>query len=287
MLPKLITYITILHLALDVSFAQDTMKIESSKYYSSLEHPLKDKSFYFNVQLAREDIHLNDSQKRVEYCYYYDSTRSCFGTTYQLKDEKHLLFSNPLFRFDTNIIWQFRVVPQGFELSHEFLGTHQTAFVESLIPFEPEKIVTYLDSNKSKVLYTIDYSVIDRRRSHQFPLFAYPQEKPAGRIFDLDQVDIPAFRSDGDSIPTTMQFSKNMNSCVSQPLMFISSVSFIVTAGGEIINVMPENGNYDMAYCPYDLIPLINSIYQLGRMQPAIKNGKNVNVRYVLNVNGY
>lgn len=287
MLPKLITYITILHLALDASFAQDTMKIESSNYYSSLEYPSKGKNFYFNVKLAREDIQINDSQKRVEYCYYYDSMRTCFGTTYQLKEEKYLLFSNPLFRYDTNIIWQFCGVPQGFELSHEFLGTHQTAFVKSLIPFEPEKIVTYLDSNKSKVLYTIDYSGVDRRRSHQYPLFLYPQEKPAGRIFDIDQVDIPAFLSNGDSIPTMMQFSENMNSCVSQPLMFISSVSFIVTASGEILNVMPENGNYDMAYCPYDLIPLINSIYQFGRMQPAVKNGKNVNVRYKISVNAY
>ncbi len=76
-----------LFLSVAACFGQDTLKVEPSRFYSSVHEPFQGKDFAFSVQRSREDIVFSDSHQRIEYCYYYDTRGICFGTTVFLGSE--------------------------------------------------------------------------------------------------------------------------------------------------------------------------------------------------------
>ena len=133
--------------------AQDTIKMEPSKFYSAKVHPNRSKQFAGLVKYAREDIIYSSCKRRIEYCYYYDEERHCFGQTYEIINDSILMVDQTRWHFqklgNTYSMWRF---------DGKFI---EFGTASALIPFTPESPFVTTTSDQIDTLWTTDYSTDD------------------------------------------------------------------------------------------------------------------------------
>ena len=59
---------------------------------------------------------------------------------------------------------------------------------------------------------------------------------------------------------------------------------FIVTKEGRVVNIEQSIGNFNLESCPAYIMDVMRYVVGLGKMSPAKKNNKNVNVLWKLKV---
>jgi hypothetical protein len=271
---KVTLFITIFLLSVAACFGQDTIRVETSTHYTSDKEPNKGKGFASSVKYARQDIVYSDTYKRIEYCYYYDNERHCYGTNY-------LLVSDTTLDID-GAIWNYRKQGDKYSVGRYFNGTYECGFTKSLIPFETVGLFTTTTADKIDTLWTTDYSADKPSRPYDKPLWTFHKATVKGKIYAQDKIDEPPTLLNGDSLRTI--YLNRTDGCIGEPYYYVKELKFVVKKEGRIVNIEQSVGNIDLDFCPYYVMDLIRYVLQLGQTKPAKLNGQNVNVQWTLKV---
>lgn len=261
-------------LLVSACFGQDTIRVETSIYYTSKKEPNRGKYFASGVKYAREDIVFSETHKRIDYCYYYDNERNCYGTNYQLTSDTTLDMDGE--------IWNYRKQGDQYFVERYFNGTYECGFTKSLIPFETLGRFTTTTADKIDTLWTTDYSADNPSSPYDKPLWIFHKTKIKGKIYDQDKIDEPPAFLNGDPLKTI--YLNRTDGCLSEPYYFIRELKFVITKEGNIVNIEQSLGNFDLDYCPYYVMDLMRYLLQSGQLKPGKLKGQNVNVLWTLKV---
>ncbi len=266
----------VLFLFTGILHGQDTLRPEPAIFYSSKTEPVRGKEFASRVKYSREDIVFSDTKRIIEYCYYYDSERNCFGNSYEILDGSAIKINDEL--------WNYTKQGDKYILYRYFRGTYESGLAKTLIPLETIGSFITTTADKTDTLWETDYSIDNPANPYDHPGYTFHKTQITGKIYDETGVDeIPSFLN-GDPFLKIGGKREDEQVCYGEPLVTVSSMSFIITANGRIVNIEQKRGNIDFRYCPYYAMDLVRRIYQLGPVKPAKKKGKNVNVRWTINV---
>jgi len=271
---KFTLFITTFFLTVATCLGQDTIRVEASTHYTSDKEPNRGKEFASRVKYSREDIVFSDTHKRIEYCYYYDNERHCYGTDYRLTSDIAL---------DINgVIWNYKKQGDKYFVERYFNGTYECGFAKSLVPLETVGLFTTTTKDKIDTLWTTDYSADKPSRPYDRPEWTFHKSKVKGKIFAQDKIDQPPTLLNGDTLKTI--FLNRKDFCLSEPYYIVREMKFVVTEEGKIVNIEQSVGNIDMDWCPYYVMDLMRYLLQLGQIKPAKINEQNVNVLWTLKV---
>lgn len=265
------------------SFGQDTIRVEPSKFYTSEEEPTRGKDFASRVKYAREDIVFNQNFRKVEYCYYYDNKRICYGNTYQLIGDSTLQIGDSA---SSNAIqtWTYRKMKSRQYLVYRFHnGLYEIGKAKELIPFEVIGSLFTMTWDKSDTLWIADYSTVSSNNPYSKPKYSYPKASIEGKIYEFEKVDQPPTLLTGELIPDTIMRART-DRCLSEPYQRVITMSFIVTEDGHIKNIEQGFGNFDIEYCSLYILELMTIISNYGQLKPALLDGKPVNVKCIVNI---
>lgn len=210
------------------SFGQDTIKIEPSILYSSKEFPDRSKDFAFKAEFAREDIVFSETKKRIEYCYYYDGERNCFGESYEIINDSIIQIKSQ-FTDSISEIWKYKIMEyNNFMVQRRYDVFIETGIVNSLIPFSRiGKFITQVKEG-SDTLWVTDYTNYNFQGPYRRkPMYYFPKAKIVGKIYQDTEVDKLPTTPSGDSIFKIMLERKDY--CTGEPMTAIRTISFIVT----------------------------------------------------------
>lgn len=269
----LITISTILFITF-LCVGQDTIKYPPSIFYSGKKETIRGKSFASKAKYAREDIIFSKNKKRIEYCYYYDTVRVCYGSTYEI-------YSDSVLKIDDKS-WIYKKRSDKYFLYRFYNGTYESGYAKTLIPLEAIGLFVTTTTDKIDTLWTTDYLFDKPSNPYDHPKYIFNKSRVAGKIYDSDQIDDKPTFINGDTI-SVIKLKREVG-CFCEPLFFIRSLSFIITKNGRIVNIEQNSGNFDSDFCPYYMLDLIRSICQLGILKPAKVKGENVNVKWVVKV---
>ncbi len=261
---------------------QDTLKLEPSIYYSSDTYPVRGKSFASKAEYRLEQISFDNQNKRIEYCYYYDSIRDCIGENYQFIGDSILRIG------DSSLTKQVKLWSYVKKKNNEYLvwrtyeGVTESGYVSRLVPFK--KIGVFQTKNNSDlVLWEIDYTNYNHKSVYSLPKYFFPLKKVKKEEPNLSDVGTYPKLMNGDSLPTEIKVARN-GLCYSEPDLLNENMIFTVTitSKGELMNIKPL---MNVEYCPFYLMNIILAINKLGPVSPAILNGKPVNCKYTIGIN--
>jgi hypothetical protein len=243
----------------------DTVKVEPGIRYTSDKEPFRGKDFYSRVKYAREDIVFSPTHKRIEYCYYYDNERECYGTTYQITSDTTLDMDGE--------VWHYRKLGDTYFTEMYTDHTYIHGFAKAPIPFEPAGLFITTTVDKIDTLWMIDYAA-------DYPSLALHKTKVKGTVYAKDQVDQPPTLLNGDTLKTIYL---SYGSCVSlPPYPPEDEVTFVVTSEGRIVNIENWSIEHFFNYCPYPTMNMITHLLQFGKLKPAKRKGRNVDVQWTL-----
>lgn len=271
---KFTLFITTFLLSVATCLGQDTIRIETSTYYTSDKEPNRGKAFASRVKYAREDIVFSDNHKKIDYCYYYDNERHCYGTNYQLTNDSTLEVDR--------VIWKYTKQGDKYFLERYFNGTYECGFAKSLIPLETIGLFTTSTADKIDTLWTTDYSADNPSQPYDRPLWTFHRTKVKGKIYTQDKIDEPPTLLNGDTLRTI--YLNRTDGCFCEPYYYVRELKFVITNEGRILNIKQGIGNIDLDFCPYYVMDLMRYLLQLGQITPAKLNGQNVNVQWTLKV---
>jgi hypothetical protein len=259
-------------------FGQDTIKFEPSVFYSSKEYPNRSKAFAFQAQFAREVIMFSETKKRIEYCYYYDNERVCFGESYEILNDSVIQIKS---KFSDSIFenWKHKIADNNSYLVQRKYGSYcETGTVNSLMPFlKTGKFITQHQSSKD-TLWITDYTNYNFKGPYRTaPSYYFPKAKIKEKIYQDFEVDKMPTTIKGDSIFNISLARKDY--CLSEPMTAVRTITFVVTSSGEIKNIEQFEGNFDLQYCPFYIMELMKQVLSIGRWIPGKVDGKNVNVK--------
>jgi len=264
-------------------FSQDTIKIEPSIQYSSKDYPTRSKDFAFKSQFAREDIIFSENKKRVEYCYYYDNERVCFGDCYEILNDSIIQIKTQ-FSDSTSEIWNFEITENNKYLVRRIHNRFtETGVVSSLIPFlKTGKFITQYEGNKD-TLWVTDYTNYNFKGPYRTkPNYYFPEAKINGNVYRDFEVDKIPTTVKGDSV---IKISlERTDYCLCEPMTAIRTLTFVVTTNGEIKNIRQFEGNFDLQYCPFYIMDLTRELILKGRWIPGEIESKKVNVRCYIGI---
>jgi hypothetical protein len=271
----------------NTTLAQDTIRIEPPHHYSSAEYPHRGMQFASMVKYAREDIIFLSTHKRIEYCYYYDTERVCYGNDYWLTGDSTLHISMGKEQWE-NEHWVYKKQNDSTYKVHRLENNiYETGTVRKLIPFERAGRFVTMNESGTDTLWIADYGLEHQRSLFNNPRFSIPETAIAGEVFLPGQVDVPPRLMNGDTIQLTGQMGVVFPGfCYNEPYYRVRSISFIVTKEGAIRNIRNMHGKHihiDLS-CPYYFLKYMVAISALGKLVPAVKDGKNVNCRYTIAV---
>lgn len=267
-------FITTFFLAIASCYGQDTIRVEASVLYTSDKEPNRGKSFASRAKYAREDIIFSKTHQRIDYCYYYDKERHCYGTDYKLTSDTTIDIDGE--------IWNYANQGDKYFMERYFSGTYEYGFAKSLIPLETIGLFTTTTADKIDTLWTTDYTADKPSRPYDNPLWAFHKTKVTGKIYPKDKVDEQPTLLNGDSLRTI--YLSRKDGCFSEPYYIVREMKFVVTAAGRIVNIEQSAGNIDMASCPGYVMDLMRYIIRLGKIKPAKVNGQSVHVLWTLKV---
>lgn len=259
--------------------AQDTLLIKPSVRITS-ENKKNYFSKGFHGEYGREDIVFTKTHKKIDYCYYLDGVRNCISDDYFILNDSTLMVN------DSANIWNYKLLSNNNYLLHKTDGSVFTSGIaSSLIPL--------LFDGK---LYSINVLTNDTLFSTSF---FYPRHfnpkgvasiKPytsyiKGKLYEYNEIDKAPSLLNGDSIPW-IKLKDFDDICYHEPyLKELTLITIIVSIDGSIKLVDQAIGNYNMEYCDSKTyIDILNYLNSLGKLKPALYQGKPVNVRWFIKV---
>jgi hypothetical protein len=247
------------------TYSQDTVLVGPKYEYSSLEHPHRGKAFASSVKYGREDIIFSPNHKRIEYCYYYDSKRISYGSTYEIVNDSVL--------FENGVKWLYqKVIDSLYQISSVDSSTQiiETGYCTSLIPLSPHGRIYSIQIHSGDTLWSSSRSKI-----------CFHPSTISGKIYEYNQVDAIPQHLNGESL-NEHSFDR-ANHCLCEAWITLYMVSFIVTKEGQIKNIRQAFGSFS-SHCPYDLARLTGQLASL-KVSPATVNGEPVNCRWFMDIN--
>jgi len=136
-------------------------------------------------------------------------------------------------------------------------------------------------TNEVNTLWTEMY--LKEESKLEYPILNFREVDIRDKIYEYNQVDTPPKQLNKDSLKSvTIQ---NVAPCFCEPMYVdVFSVAIIVTKKGEIKNIEQAVGNLS-ENCPSTMQEIIKEVKGWGRLMPATKNGKTVNVRWFVKIN--
>jgi hypothetical protein len=254
--------------------AQDTIRVERSHHYTRKEDPNRGMLFAAKVRYAREDIVFSETHKRIEYCYYYDQQRICYGTNYWLSSDSTIDIDD--------IRWHFVRQGRRYFVSRYFDGTYESGYVRSLIPFETIGLFTTTTADRAITLWTTDYRTDRASNPYDKPRWIFHKTKIQGKLYEPANIDEAPTLLNGEALkPISLQ---RRDGCYNEPFYQVRELKFVVTETGRIINIEQSIGNIDLDFCPYYVMDLMRALIQYGPLKPAKLKGQNVAVLWTLAV---
>lgn len=254
--------------------AQDTIRLEPSVHYSSNIYPYRGKDFASKIKYAREDIVFSDTQKEIDYCYYYDSLRNCIQYYYELTNDSTLTINN--------YHWNYRKEGNSFFVYRYIDGFYESGYAKTLIPLETTSLFTTTTADKIDTLWATDYATYKPSNPYNRPTYFFYKASITGKIYPLNKVDEPCTLPNGAALPTI--YLKRNDVCYGEPLYKVRTMKFIVTKDGRIVHIEQCHGNIDITFCPGYVLELTKYIKRWGILIPARRKGKNVNVAWTVAV---
>lgn len=266
-------------------FCQDTIYVTPQVSFSA-----KKGAKYFGKgyhgEYGREDIILSDSNKIVAYCYYMDEERNCLSWEYKILNDS-ILWVNYFHKFkekDTSgIIWKYKKEEDGrYFIHNQDSSVYRYGYATSLIPLEFDGKLTVTLPDKKTVVWHEYRSY--KPLKYRFLYIAYLHFSPIkGKLYEYDKIDSPPLMPNGDTLSSV--YIDYRRTCACEPMSGTDRhiVSFIVDKEGYISNIENAIGELKM-YCPYSYQEVILRIHKKGKLKPATKNGKPVNVRWFIEV---
>lgn len=261
-------------LSITDSIGQDTFRVEPSFHYSRVEEQLQGKNFAFSVKYAREDIVYHDNRKRIEYCYYLDNERHCFGQDYSISNDSTLHIDGHA--------WQYEKRGTQYFLERYDHATYECGMAVSLIPMVSAGLFSTYTLDKLDVLWTTDYSSDNPAKPYDSPSWGFPKSKVKEKIYKPSKVDELPTLSDGSPLDTI--FLPRTDGCYGEPNYFVDQLNFTVTKTGRIVNIEQGVGNLDIQTCPYYMMDLIKHLLQKCPLKPATRHGQAVHVQWSVHV---
>jgi hypothetical protein len=268
-------------------FAQDTIRIEPPHHYSSAEYPHRGMQFASMVKYAREDIIISPTHKRIEYCFYYDKDRSCYSSDYQLTSDStlHIYTGNEKWE---NENWVYKKQnDSSYQVYRRENDIYETGIVKQLIPFERVGHFITMNKNRTDTLWVADYKNTRVQSMFISPVFSLTETKISEKVFEMNEVTVLPKLLNGNPIQLTGNIGAIYPGyCYNEPLRRVRTISFIVTKNGDIKNIRNMWGkriHVDLS-CPYYFLKYMVKVSALGKLVPAVKNGKKVNCRYSINI---
>ncbi len=257
-----------------LSLAQDTIKMEPSIVYAKAEAPLMTKGA--RTKLAREDIIYSKQHRRVEYCYYVEEQRKCWGTDYHILEDSVLVIGE-------NERWNFRRLANG----HYFVDRtkdqlYEFGEVQPLMPFIPQTPIFTTALDTKDTLWTSTYHQKKKSLGNWYWTTHFYETHITDQIYDYHQVDHPPTQLNGEPLKNILISS--VVPCPSEPMKDISTVALIITKEGKIKNIEQAIGLLSTD-CPYTMQEIIAQVLTWGRVEPARRKGKKVTVRWFISVN--
>lgn len=276
--PKYIIWLLISLISIQVH-SQDTVRIGESYYYSSEEvSGLNRKGFAGD--LGQENIRFSENHIKVEYCYYSDSVRNCYGYHFWINNDSTLIISDSLMN-QIYESWTFKKVDNGnFYVYRVINGFLESGRVDNLIPLNQiEPFVTTSLDKKDTLWWTNDFTLVNRKWYYYTTDFNTSEVN--GKIYDFNKVDAPPTQLNGDSLSSVE--IKEIQHCFSQSRTWINTITCVITKEGEILNIEQALGGIE-DNCSYTMMEINRKIYNWGKVKPAIRNGVPVNVRWFIKI---
>lgn len=254
-------------------YAQDTIKVESSIYYSSAKHT-DTRSFLGYVQYAREDIVYSDSLRQIQYCYYKDSVRRCTGTLYQLKSDNVVLISTA----QDTVAWMYSKYNDSlYEVNAVNDGFWYSGWASSIMPLQFKGELAAIAADRTDTLWYTTYAYTTHFPEGN-PSYRLNQTPVNGKIYKSKQCDLLPRLQDG-SIFTKMHWEVG-GLCYNDPYYVVNRTVFVVTAEGRIRNIT-EAGNLEWS-CSDVYMSFVKSLYKNLPLMAATRKGKPVNVQWMV-----
>jgi hypothetical protein len=253
---------------------QDTIRVEPSYYYTSDKEPNRGKDFAFRVKYAREDIVYSDTLKRIEYCYYYDNERYCYGKTYHILSDSTIDIDG--------VVWQKKRRGHDYSIVRYFSNLRENGYANSLIPFKTKGHCITTTADKIDTLWRTDYWDDNVDRPYEKPLRTFHKSNIEGKVYNQNEIDVLPTLLNGDTLSTIHLDA--IAGCYSEPLYYLSELQFVITSEGRIVNVEVSQGFVDLDSCPEYFMQIVYQIYEKGQFTPARRKGQNVNVLWKVKV---
>jgi hypothetical protein len=259
-------------------YSQDTLRIGPVHYYSADKvQKLSRKGFL--GEYGQEHIVFDEHHTKVEFCYYKDSVRTCYGFHFRITDDSTLIIgSSPL---DTLEVWTFRKLDSKLFYVYRYKeGFFESGKVYTLIPLKQIEPFSVTTPDKKITLWeTNDFTCVNRRYGYYTTDFNV--NKVRGKMYDYFKVDTPPVLLNGDSLPSVE--IDGIQPCFCDPLTMINTVTCIVTREGNIVNIEQALGDLSDG-CAYTMMEINRKISAWGKIEPATKKGKAVNVRWFIKI---
>ncbi|MEZ4685757.1 MAG: hypothetical protein R3B47_06735 [Bacteroidia bacterium] len=259
-------------------YSQDTLRIGPSYYYSADEvQKLSGKGFLGNY--GQENIVFDQHHTQVDFCYYKDSVRICYGYHFRITDDSTLIIGSSL--HDTLEAWTFRKLDNKLFYVYRYNdGLLESGKVHTLIPLQQIEPFSVTTPDQEVTLWkTNNFTFLNRR--YGYYLADFNVTRVQGKIYDYDKVDTPPVLLNGDSLPSVEIDA--VQPCLCDPIITINTVTCIVTREGKIVNIEQALGDIS-DHCAYTMMEINRKISAWGKVKPATKNGKAVNVRWFIKV---
>lgn len=249
-------------------FAQDTVLLDKRQHYSSKKHPHRGKKFASRVKYGRELITINDSTKRLDYCYYYDKERISYGADFTFRHHSLLQIAT---QRDTSV-WKYSKEDKGYRVEKNLGVATEFGFVKQLLPFEPMDIFYALNNNLEDTLWSIDYTTRNHRPILHTKLIP-------GKIYNSNEVDYLPLLQNGDTLKLLDVQQTHYYLC--EPYYHVNTVSFVVAENGRVYNLKIEDGFLSE---PEYLMDLLIVLIRMGPYRAAILDGRPVSVKCIVPV---
>jgi hypothetical protein len=261
------------------SYSQDTIRTGKSFHYSAEEvQRLSGKGFY--GKYGQENIIFNQNHIKVEYCYYNEAIRTCYGYHYRIINDSTLTIGDSLGDKPLEA-WTFKELPNHryyvYRIKDGFLESGE---VDTLIPLRQIKpFVTTTIDKKDTLWQTNDFTCLNRKIGYYTTDFNV--SKVNGKIYDYFQIDQAPLQLNGDSLLSIE--IEGIRPCYSQPMTWINTVTCIITKEGDIVNIEQALGGIS-DNCSYTMMEINRLISNWGKVKPATLNGIPVNVRWFIKI---
>lgn len=263
-------------------FSQDTIKVEPSIFYSKeKEKQLTGKGVY--KEYSKEVIIFSENHKREECCYYVDSiVRKCIGIDYKNIGDSILLIGELDKRNDLEH-WNINKLKNGnYLLERINNGTYELWESKKLVPPQPLTSLITITLDKKDTLWTTSFN----SNCNQYPNYRktkFYKKEIFDKVYEYDKVDSPPTQLNGKALKKIN--IQGIAPCFSEPAFVdITLVAMIITKEGDIQNIEQAIGTLSEG-CPFTMQEIIKEIKSRGKVNPAVKGGKKVNVRWFVEVN--